>query len=202
MKQIKSLFMGICVSGVLLFVPVLVFGQGSIEPSYEVSLQLLMGSNDAGQKTSLPGNLTSMSQQIGTRYSFSSYRLAGTFLSRISNNGDYYYKSLSNLFGPATDYRSQSFLEWNVKTLKNGTTAKGQGYNLQAFNFGARVPVTTGYVKDQAGKDQPVINYESIGLNLNRIGVPENSPTLIGTINLPGAGDTIFLVMTVKPVDL
>ena len=49
MKQIKSLFIGIFVSGVLFFVPVLGFGQTPVESNYEVSLQLQIGANDGAK---------------------------------------------------------------------------------------------------------------------------------------------------------
>ena len=48
----------------------------------------------------------------------------------------------------------------------------------------------------------PAISYESIGLVLHGLGFAENVPTLIGTVNLPGADGTIFLVMTVRSADL
>ena len=69
----------------------------------------------------------------------------------------------------------------------------GQGYQARGFRFGAKVPVLTGPTKD--------ITFEAIGLNLDRVGLAENIPTLIGTLNLPGANGTIFLVMTIKTVD-
>jgi hypothetical protein len=32
------------------------------------------------------------------------------------------------------------------------------------------------------------------------LGIPENAPALIGTIALPKADGTVFLILTVKPV--
>ena len=87
--------------------------------------------------------------------------------------------------------------------VRNMPTAKGpSGFQAQSFRFGARVPVVTGNVKDDTGKLNQVINYESIGFSLAKVGVPENIPTFMGTVNLPGAGGTIFLVVTIKSVDL
>jgi hypothetical protein len=43
-----------------------------------------------------------------------------------------------------------------------------------------------------------VINYEAVGISMNLIGLPANTPTLIGTISLPKTAGTIFLVATVK----
>jgi hypothetical protein len=44
-------------------------------------------------------------------------------------------------------------------------------------------------------------NYESIGLDLNRVTLAENTPTVIGTLTLPNTAGTLFLVMTAKPVE-
>ncbi len=96
----------------------------------------------------------------------------------------------------------QSFLDLTVSDLWSGQTAKGgQGFMIESFRFGARVPVTN-VTKDDAGKERSATNYEQIGLTLNKVGLPENVPTLVGTLNLPGPNDTIFLVMTIKSVDL
>ena len=58
----------------------------------------------------------------------------------------------------------------------------------------------TGYPAANA-KTAAVTNYESIGLNLRRISLVENTPTMIGTLNLPGTNGTIFLIMTVRSAD-
>jgi len=183
------------------------YGQGdarpAIEPSYQVSLQLVIGSSDNTGRGDLPANLSTISKELRSTFAFSNYRLAGTFLGRISNAGNFEYKSLSNIFGKETNLTSQSFLEWSLGNFRTGATAKGPaGFQAQAFRFGARVPVSTGSFKDETGKVSSPIAYEAIGLNLSRVGLPENTPTLIGTLNLPGADGTIFLIMTVKSVDL
>jgi hypothetical protein len=49
------------------------------------------------------------------------------------------------------------------------------------------------------GKASDVVNYESVGLVVNRLAIPENRPTMIGTISLPKTSGTVFLVLTVKP---
>lgn len=177
-------------------------GQAQVEPSYDVELRLLIGSND-GSRADLPSDMNNVVKQLRNVMPFSNYRLASTFLGRVNNNGHFEYKSLSNIFGKETELRSQSFLEWSLTNLRNLPMSKGgTGFQAQGFRFGARVPVPTGStVKDETGRAISVVNYEQIGLNLNRIGLAENKPTLIGTLNLPGANDTIFLVMTVKAVE-
>jgi len=46
-----------------------------------------------------------------------------------------------------------------------------------------------------------VLNYEAVGLNMNRVSLPENKPTLIGTLSLPKTTGTMFLVLTVRPTE-
>lgn len=173
-----------------------------VEPSYDVAVQLLIGSND-GTKSELPANLANLSKDLKANFAFTSYRVATTFLGRLSNNGNFEYKSLGDLVGKNIEGAPQTFLEWSVHNLRNMPTPKGQpGFQAQMFRFGARVPVQVGVQQGEGGKGAPVYNYESIGLNLAKIGLAENKPTLVGTLNLPGANGVIFLVMTVRSAEM
>ena len=173
-----------------------------IEPSCEVSLQLIVGSNDAAKRGDIPENLTAISKKLRSTFSFANYRLANTFLGRISNNGNFEYKSVGDAFGQGSAGSTQTFLEWSMGNFRPGPTAQGApGFQAQGFRFGARVPVMVG-AREESGKMTPSLSYESIGLSLSRLGFAKNVPTLIGTVNLPGADGTIFLIMTVRPAEL
>lgn len=207
MNQCKIFLSAIFVFGVIMASSPASFGQPDarlqVEPSYEVSLQLVIGTNDTVKRTDFPNSLSAISRQLKSSFTFSNYRLAGTFLGRLTNSGSFEYKSLTNIFGQESTAASQTFLDWSVGNLRNGPNAKGaQAFQAQSFHFGARVPVTTGSFKDESGKMNSVINYEAIGVSVGKLGLPENVPTLIGTLNLPGANDTIFLVMTVRSADM
>ncbi len=166
------------------------------ESNNSITLQVIVGSNDAGKNAGLPQNLGDVTRKLKTNFAFSSYQLAGTFLGRISNNGNLEYKSVSNVLGQESDSELQTFLEWSIGNLRSGP----DGFQAQSFRFGARVPVKTASVND-AGKSFPVVNYESIGLNMSRIGVPANVPTLLGSLTLPKTNGTLFLVLTVSSSD-
>lgn len=173
-----------------------------VEPSYNISLQLIIGSNDAQNRGDLPAELNNVSRQLKSSFAFTNYRLASTFLGRISNTGNFEYKSTSNIFGQESSGATQSFIEWSAIQFRAMPNAAGQtGFQTQSFRFGARVPVLIAERKDEGGKVQPVFNYEQIGLNLSKVGLSQNTPTLIGTLNLPGTSGTIFLVMTVRSAD-
>ena len=169
-----------------------------LEPSYEVALQVVIGSNDPGTRGEMPSNLSAISKHIKSNFSFSNYRLANTFLGRISNTGNIEYKSISNMLGQETEAESQTFFEWSVGNFRSIQN----GFQARSFRFGARVPVRTGSFKDEAGKMVPSVNYESVGLTMSLIGLPVNTPTLIGTVSLPRTSGTIFLVATIRPADM
>lgn len=163
------------------------------EPSYEVVLQVLVGSNEAGQKSSAPANLSAVTKKLNSNFSFSNYRLSNTYIGRIANTGSIEYKSFSNGFGQTQNSETPVFLEWSLVVVKNMPNARGQNtVQIQPFRFGARVPVKTA---------NAVVNYETIGLTLQKISLPENIPTLVGTLPTTTTGETIFLVLTVKPVE-
>lgn len=175
-----------------------------VEPSYDIALHLVIGANDGASKIGgeLPPSLANMSRQLKANFAFTNYRLASTFLGRISNNGTFEYKSVGNLFGKETEASPQTFLEWTLANCRSMPTAKGQpGFQAQAFRFGARVPVAAGNTRTDGGASTAAFNYEAIGLSLGKIGLAENTPTLIGTLNLPGANGTIFLIMTIRATD-
>jgi hypothetical protein len=170
------------------------------ESSFDLTLQLVVGSNEAGAKTEMPSSLDQVAQDLKSRFGFSGYRLANTIHTRIVDAGGAEYKSLANIFGETADPMQPSFMEMSVVDLRNLSQVKGAGmFQGRVFRFGAKVPVATGgSFKDETGKARPITAYEHIGLTLTKFNVPESQPTLVGTLNLPGTNGTIFLVMTIK----
>src|SRR5690349_6684807 len=87
--------------------------QPMADASFDVSLHLVLGSNEGG-RGDLPGELSAVTKQMRSNFGFSNYRLASTFLGRISNSGSFEYKSVSNIFGQQSTADSQTFLEWSL----------------------------------------------------------------------------------------
>jgi len=174
-----------------------------IEPNYEAILHVLLGSGDASQSSVLPQSLSGVSKQLNTNFAFSNYKLINTYFGRVANSGNLDYKSISNIYGveqPESD--SPSFLDWRLVGLKAAQADSGRAvFQITSFRFGARVPLKIGSFKDETGKSQSTINYESLGLSLDKLSVPENVPTLIGTLSLPKTTGTVFLVLIVKSVE-
>jgi len=189
-------FLFITVTASLLLSAIGVFAQADqrvpAEPSFEVTLSVVTGTSDPAQKSDLPQNLSGIAKQIRSSFGLTNLKLSDSYIGRIGNNGTISYKSVAAIDGrPQTD--TPSFLDWHIAGLKNTAAAGGaNAFSILQFNFGARVPVAI-------GGSSPV-QYEAIGLSVDRMTVPENSPVLIGTIALPKAdGGRVFLVLNVSP---
>jgi hypothetical protein len=172
------------------------------DPSYDIFLQVVVGSNEPGERAELPANLSNISRQLKSNFAFSNYRLATTFIGRVGNEGNFEYKSVSNIFGEETDGEFQTFFEYSLSNFRQMPEPKsGADFQIGGFRFGAKIPVRMGSAgKDENGKAlAPPVAYEPIGITATRLAVPENTPTLMGTLILPKTRGTVFLVLTVKP---
>lgn len=169
------------------------------EPSYEVVLQVLIASNNSTTKSNIPANLSETVNKFKKNFPYSDYRLISSNLQRIENKGNINYRSLLNDLSPAAG--QDIFSNWKLNSLKKETSANGGNrISFHSFSFDARIPVT--YVSFNESKSSvPITNYEQIGIVLQGFNVPENSPTLIGTLAMPKADEIIFFVLTVKPTE-
>jgi hypothetical protein len=165
------------------------------ESSFEVTLSVVAGSNDSAQKGELPASLSPIAKQLRSTFGFANLRLADTYVGRIGNNGTIQYKSLANIDGSGQT-STPSFLDWQIGGLRNAAGSSADSVFINSFKFGARVPVMIG----QSATGTP-IQYEGIGLTVDRMTAGINSPVLIGTVALPKAdGGRVFLVLNISPV--
>jgi hypothetical protein len=163
-------------------------------PSYDVVLQVVVGSDDA-QRSELPKELASITRQLRSRFNFSGYRVANTFLGRVGENGNLEYKSVANILNKEAG-ATPMFLDWSLARFSGSDTAAKGVFHAEAFRFGARIPVRL-----SGGLETPAV-YESIGLSFNRLGFAANTPTLLGTLSLPQTAGTMFLIVTVQRAEL
>jgi len=164
--------------------------------SYDVVLQIVIGGGSVGQP--LPQNLSAVAKQLRANYAFTDYRLANTYIGRVTNGGNFEYKSVSNVFGQSQEGDMPSFWEWSLQSAKVPNEPSRAGMFIHAFRFGARIPIRAAVPGPEAGR-MPVVNYEPIGLNLQRFAIGENSPTVVGSLALPKMDGTAFLVLTLRP---
>ena len=165
-------------------------------PNYDIVLQVIVGSDDAAN-SDLPKELAPISRQLRSRFTFSGYRLANTFLGRVGENGNLEYKSVGNILSKDASVDAPMFLDWSLANFSGGGEAAAKNaFHADAFRFGARVPVRL------SGRAEVPAVYESIGLTFNRIGFSANTPTLLGTLSLPQTAGTLFLIVTARQSEL
>ncbi len=163
-----------------------------LDPNFQAVLHVILGSADADQGAALPKSLSGISSQLRSNFNFTNYKLVNTYLGRIADTGTLEYKSMANIYGQEQESETPSFLDWRLGGFKRVDDTPGRGlFQVQTFRFGARVPI----------KMQTTVNYESLGLSLDKLSISENSPTLIGTLSLPRTTGTVFLVLTVKSLE-
>lgn len=160
------------------------------EPTYEVILHILTASNTASDKSSVPPTLSNAVKKLKTIYSFSNYRLDSTYIGRIANTGNFEFKSVSNSSSQNQANILPIFSEWTLNGLQKLPTANGQNsLQFQIFRFGQRIPISS-----SGG-----VNYEQIGLTVQRFGMSENVPTVIGSLSTAKPDELMLLILTVKP---
>lgn len=168
------------------------------DANYEAVLHVLISGGQQGE--ALPNSLGGVSREIRSEFGSGNLRLINTYFGRLSSMGNLDYKGVSNAYAPESLPGSPTVLDWRLTAVKSIQNAAGQpAYQLQGFRFGARVPVRVGNFQDE--KAAAPINYEAIGLTVDRVSVRENMPTLIGTLTQPRTEGTLFLVLTVRNAD-
>jgi len=177
-------------------------GQQS-EPNYEVILQVLIASNTAADKAvAAPQTLSNIVKKLRTNYSFSNYRLTSTYFQRGGSRGNISSSSISNEPNQNQDVYAPIFSNLSLSGLQNMPGTNGQNsISIQQFKFGQRVPIKTADFKDGSGKPNSVVNYEQIGLTMDRFNLPANVPTVIGSLLTSKPDEMMFLVLTIKPVE-
>ena len=164
-------------------------------------MYVVIGSDDSAQRGELPRSLDGVSKQIRDNFTFRNYRPINTYYGRLANGGSLEYKSVSSLKNVSTELDAPSFLDWQLANFRAETSTPGQNtLSVQMFRFGARVPIVVSQLPSGDGKTNPVTNYESVGLTLNKLSIAENTPTLVGTISLPRTTGTVFLILTIRQV--
>lgn len=172
--------------------------QAPADPCYEVVLQLLMGSNNTGEKKPLPAALSETVKKLKTLYTFSDFRVTTTFLQRTTSMVE--YKSLLTEFNQITEKNYPAFSEWSLKGLRSVTNAQGRNMlQFDMFRFGMRIPILRGGA-NESGKAESPVNYESTGVLTTRFNVNLDEPTVIASMTTSKPDELLFIVLTVNPV--
>ncbi len=172
------------------------------ETSYDIVLQILTASNSQSEKTQVQPTLSNVVKKLKSIYTFSNYRLDSTYLQRAANTGNLEFRSIANETSQNQENFNPIFSEWAIKGIQSMLNSKGkETIQFESFRFGQRVPVKTANYKDENGKSNNIVSYEQIGLTMQRFGVPENVPTIVGSLSTSNPDELLFLVLTVRSAE-
>lgn len=165
--------------------------QPRAKTGYEVILHVLTASNNTADKASVPQILSNVVKKMKNNFSFSNYRLDSTYFERIAEKGSFSSKGVLQQSASNQDNYLPIFSEWSFNDLQSLPNEVGKNsIQLRNFNFGQRVPIKN--------STNGPINYEQIGLTMINLSLPENVPTVIGTLSGSKPDELTFLVLTVN----
>lgn len=176
--------------------------QARDEPDYDVQLDLVVASNTAAEKGSLPQPLDATIRQLRTSLPFAHYRLATTFLNRVKAGGTLEARGVGNfLITTSIGPNTPTIYSYTFYQVKQDTNTRGQTFiRIARFKFDLRMPILTSTTLSGASNaSSPVINYESLGMS-TEVGVREGTPSLIGTLATGRADELLLLLVSVKQI--
>lgn len=169
-----------------------------IEQSYEVVLHVVVASKNPTEKGKLPPSLQGVINKLKNDFLYTKYDLAATFLERISINGVIGHTGVLNQLDQMQQ-KNIYYSNWGLSGLKVAKDENGKSLiKFHEFNFGAKVPVVVAL--NAKGDNNPAVHYENIGIRINWFSLPENKPTIVGSLATPKTDEFIFLILTIRPV--
>ena len=170
------------------------------ELNFDVQLYLLVASNDANERGSLPQSMDGVIKQLKASLSFANYRLAATFLNRVQNGGTL---EVSGVGGPVITASANPnppvFYNFSLSQVKLDTEANGQPFIwIPKFRFSLRMPVVTGSTRAEGSNASiPVFNYEPVGIT-TEMSMREGTPAVIGTLTTSRPDELLILLVSIK----
>jgi hypothetical protein len=173
------------------------------EINFEVQLHTLITAEGAEGAAKVPQALDAVVRELKAMLPPSEYRLATTFVGRVTNNGSLEMRSVAaSPFGPQLGGAAPpTFFQFTIGRLLLADDASGEKFvRVQPFRFGLRVPIqVTSAPADKGAVVYPAVQYEDVGLT-TQVSVREGEPTLVGTLNSSRPGQLFVLVLTVRRV--
>lgn len=173
------------------------------EANYDVELHLLVTGEGAEGTTKIPQALDGVVRQLKSSLPSADYKLAVTFISRVSDGGSLEVKTVGGLpfSAPQPNPLTPAFFQFSLNDVRLADDSQaGQVVNVRQFRLGLKVPIQTSATAaggDKPGQSFPVIQYEDTGIS-TQISVREGEPTLVGTLNTSRPGQLFALVITIR----
>lgn len=168
------------------------------DTNLETQLYMILGTNQDVADSKLPSALDPVIKQLRGTLPFKNYRLAGTLINRVKNEGKlelgWISAPLTSVLDPAQPTTRSSFRMRQIRLTRN---SEGQSMvQVVGFNFAAQIPIQSVAVAAN-NPPPPIFNYEGASLSTD-ISMREGEPVVVGTLNVGPSGDAIILVLSAK----
>ena len=168
------------------------------DTNLETQLYMILGTNQDAADSKIPNSLDPVLKQLRATLPFKNYRLAGTLINRVKNEGKlelgWISAPLTSVTEPAQPTTRSSFRMRQIKITRNN---EGQSMvQISGFNFQASIPVQSVAVAANT-PPPPIFNYEGASLSTD-ISMREGEPVIVGTLNVGPTGDAIIMVLSAK----
>lgn len=168
------------------------------DTNLETQLYMILGTNQDVTDSKLPSALDPVIKQLRASLPFKNYRLSGTLINRVKNEGKlelgWISATLTSLTDPAQPTTRSSFRMRQIKLARNN---EGQSIvQVAGFAFSASIPIQSVAVAAN-NPPPPIFNYEGASLSTD-ISMREGEPVIVGTLNVGPTGDAIILVFAAK----
>ncbi len=175
------------------------------DTNHDVHLYLIVGTNDAARRETLPQSMGSVARQLKASLPFESYRLASTLVYRVRDGGSLEVRGVSGapLTGlPPGMPKNTTHYEFKIQRLRAEKTSDGQSFvEVRGFRFSMRLPIVPSTVRasNSSGEatDFPVVNHEETGVS-TELNVRAGEPALVSTITTSRHDEAIILVLLVR----
>jgi hypothetical protein len=169
------------------------------DTNLETQLYMILGTNLEVADSKIPASLDPVLKQLRATLPFKNYRLAGTLINRVKNEGrlelGWIGAPLTSASSPAQPTTRSSFRVRQIKLARND---QGQSIvQVVGFNFAASIPLAVGGAVAANNAPPPPFNYEGTSLSTD-ISMREGEPVIVGTLNVGPSGEAIILVLAAK----
>lgn len=160
-------------------------------PNYKIYLDTIIATNNAGDNKKLSASLSNALRDVKSD-AFSDYYLFSNSFERIGVGGQVTHNSFYDSLGQRKIDKYSVYSSWTLGKLKEFSDEKERNViQFDNFTYQARVPNQTA----------TVVSFEDIRLYISNFNVPQNTPTLIGSLSIPKSDEMLYFVLTVKPAE-
>lgn len=190
MKIRTSLFrpLAVCVAAILIAGSA--FGQTTPEKpgeSFDFVLQLIEGGQGASVNDGLPAGWEKVEKQLRSTFSVKGFATIGTFVVRGTTNGTAGYEG--NWRANENGNKAASVVRFSLANLGlvDGKIVARTG------NFYLGIPAVIDLQQPANARDEQIFK-----ITLYGVAVEPNTPTVLGSLQVGGIDDPVFVVLTAK----